>query len=78
MLSSWKRIAIGRSSCSGPERRQLKPGAIRLKETAPDLEFREHFSWGAKSVVNVEAEFSADEVVERYWIDNVTPCPCRR
>jgi hypothetical protein len=47
----------------------------RLKESAPDLEFREQFKWRSPSV-NVVVDFWADEAVERYWIDNVSPCSC--
>src|SRR6516162_6346345 len=45
----------------------------RLKESAPDLEFREQFKWWLPSV-SVTVDFWADEAVERYWIDNVSPC----
>jgi hypothetical protein len=49
----------------------------RLKEGAPDLEFRQHFKWLRPSV-KVAVDFWADEAVERYRIDNVTPCSCAR
>jgi hypothetical protein len=48
----------------------------RMKEIGLDLEFRERFAWRPPSV-EVGVDFWADEAVERYWIDNVTPCSCR-
>jgi hypothetical protein len=71
-------LSVDASICAASAGGRFDVVFIRLKETAPDLEFREHFSWGATPVVNVEVDFSADEAVERFWIDNVTPCPCRR
>jgi hypothetical protein len=52
-------------------------GFSRLKETAPDMDFREQFTWQAPSVT-VSVDFWADEAVEGYWLDNTAPCPCRR
>lgn len=52
-------------------------GFSRLKETAPELEFREQFIWSAPSV-KLAVDFAADEAVEAYWIDKVYPCPCVR
>lgn len=49
----------------------------RLKETAPELEFREQFIWSAPSV-KLAVDFAADEAVEAYWIDKVYACPCAR
>jgi hypothetical protein len=49
----------------------------RLKENAPELDFREPFIWRLPSV-EVSVDFWSDEAVERYWLDNVAPCPCRR
>ena len=71
-------VSVDASTCAAIAGGRFDVVFVRLKETAPDLEFREHFSWGATPVVNVEVDFSADEAVERFWIDNVTPCPCRR
>jgi hypothetical protein len=49
---------------------------VREKETAPDLEFRERFVWRVPSV-HVHIDFAADEAVQSFRIDNVTPCTCR-
>jgi hypothetical protein len=48
---------------------------VREKETAPDLEFSERFVWRAPSV-NAQVDFAADEAVQSYRSDNVTPCNC--
>jgi hypothetical protein len=48
---------------------------VQEKETAPDLEFGERFVWRASSV-KVTVDFAADEAVQSYRIDNVTPCAC--
>ena len=47
----------------------------RLLEIGPDLEFRERFIWLPPSV-KVGVDFGAYEAVERYRIDNITPCAC--
>jgi hypothetical protein len=48
----------------------------RLKETAPDLEFSEQFTWrpGRTEVV---VFFWQDEAVGDYAIGHVAACPCR-
>jgi hypothetical protein len=48
----------------------------RLKEIGPELEFRQQFMWNATSV-EVSVDFSADEAVAAYRLDNILPCPCR-
>jgi hypothetical protein len=52
-------------------------GFSRLKETAPELEFREQFIWSVPSV-KIAVDFAADEAVEAYWIDKFYACPCAR
>ena len=49
---------------------------VRLAENAPDLEFAEPFIWRAPQT-KVRVEFSADEAVHAYRIDDVAACPCR-
>ena len=48
----------------------------RLKEIGPDLQFREQFTWSGPSV-EISVDFSADEAVAGYRLDNILPCPCR-
>ena len=52
-------------------------GISRLKEYAPELEFREQFIWSSPSV-KISVDFWADEAVESYWVDSVQACPCAR
>jgi hypothetical protein len=49
---------------------------LRLKENAPDLRFREPFTWTAGRT-EVSTRFSADEAVLAYSIGDVAPCACR-
>jgi hypothetical protein len=51
-------------------------GFSRLKETGPEVEFQERFTW-KPALVEVSTVFGADEAVEGYWLDDVAPCPCR-
>jgi hypothetical protein len=48
----------------------------RLSENAPDLEFRQRFAWSPFSL-KLAVAFAADEAVENFRIENVTPCICR-
>jgi hypothetical protein len=48
----------------------------RLKENAPEVDFREKFAWQQPAVV-VSVDFWADEAVEGYRLGTVAPCPCR-
>ena len=68
-------VTVDASRCAANSRGRFEIVFRRLKEIGPDLEFREQFTWLAPAV-NVAVDFAADESVERYWIDNVTPCPC--
>ena len=49
----------------------------RQKENAPEVDFRETFTWQPPSV-NVAVDFWADEAVESYLLNRVAVCPCRR
>jgi len=48
---------------------------VRLKETSPEIEFWERFKW-LSPPIRVEVDFWADEVVERFWIENIATCRC--
>jgi hypothetical protein len=49
---------------------------FRLKESGPDLAFRQRFMWRLASV-EISVDFWADETVELYEVDDVAACPCR-
>ena len=74
-------VSVDASSCVTNSAGYFEIVFSRLKETAPEIDFREEFMWFAfdwlPPVVRVEVDFSADEAVEGFWFDTVTPCPCR-
>jgi len=48
----------------------------RLSENAPDLEFRQRFTW-SPFTMKAAMDFAADEAVGQYRIENITSCICR-
>ena len=76
-------VAVDASACTENSKGYFEMVVTRLSENAPDLEFRKQFLWSAPSfgwqapAVSVGISFAADEAVERYRIENVTPCVCR-
>ena len=74
-------VSVDASRCTANSAGYFEILFSRLKETAPEIDFREEFMWFAfdwlAPVVRVEVDFAADEAVEGFWFDTVTPCPCR-
>ena len=76
-------VSVDASACTADSKGYFEIVFTRLSENAPDLEFRKQFAWSAPSfvwqapAVSVGISFAADEAVERYRIENVTPCICR-
>ena len=68
-------VLVDASRCATTSGR-FAMGFSRLKETAPDADYREQFMWQSPSV-KISVEFWADESVEGYWLDSVPPCVCR-
>jgi hypothetical protein len=68
-------VTVDASRCAANAQGHFVIGFSRLKETGPDMDFRERFTWQPPAVY-VAVEFWADEAVERYWLETVTPCPC--
>jgi len=68
-------VSVDTSHCPANSGGYFEIVFSRLKEIGPEIEFRERFIWLSPSV-KVEVGFWADEAVERYWIDNIAPCPC--
>jgi hypothetical protein len=68
-------VSVDASRCAANSSGTFEIVFTRLKETAPELDFRERFAWSPPSV-NVAVDFAADEAVQRYRIDNITPCVC--
>jgi hypothetical protein len=77
-------VAVDASACTTDSKGYFEIVFTRLSENAPDLEFRNQFLWSAPAFVwqaspsvSVGLAFATDEAVERYRIENVTPCVCR-
>ena len=68
-------VSVDASRCTPYSAGYFEIGFSRLKENGPEIEFRKQFIWSLPTV-NVAIDFGADEAVERYWFDNVAPCPC--
>jgi len=68
-------VSVDASRCAANSSGTFEIVFTRLKETAPELDFREQFAW-LPPAVNIAVDFAADEAVQRYWIDNITPCAC--
>jgi len=76
-------VAVDASACTENSKGYFDVVFSRLSENAPDLEFRKQFAWSAPSFVwavpsvSIGLAFAADEAVERYRVENITPCVCR-
>jgi hypothetical protein len=76
MERKWSAIVtVDASRCAANASGYFDLGITRQKESGYELDFREQFVWLAPSV-KIGVDFSADEAVERYWIENITPCTC--
>jgi hypothetical protein len=76
MERTWTAVvSVDASRCATTSGR-FAIGFSRLKETAPEMDFREQVSW-REGLVAVAVDFWADEAVEGYWLDDVAVCPCR-
>ncbi len=69
-------VSIDASRCAADSAGYFEIVFVRQLEIGPELEFREQFVW-LPPFVRVGVDFGAYEAVERYRIDNVTPCTCR-
>ena len=70
-------VSVDASRCAMNSAGHFEIRFARLKEIGVDTEFSEEFVWLPPSV-KVSVDFWADEAVERYWITNVSTCPCER
>ena len=68
-------VMVDVSPCAANGLGYFDLGITRLKETGYEIGFRERFIWRAPSV-KIGVDFWADESVEQYWIENITPCVC--
>jgi hypothetical protein len=76
-------VSVDASACTADSKGYFDVVFTRLSENAPDLKFRKQYIWSAPSSVwqapsvSVGLTFAADEAVEQYRIENITPCECR-
>ena len=70
-------VSIDASRCAANSAGHFEIRISRVKEMGIDIEFSEEFVWLPPSV-KVSLDFWIDEAVERYWITNVSTCPCSR
>jgi hypothetical protein len=70
-------VSVDASRCAANSSGHFEIRFSRLKEMGVDTEFAQEFVWLAPAV-KVSVDFWIDEAVERYWIDNVSTCPCAR
>jgi hypothetical protein len=76
-IRNWTAVvSVDASSCVANSTGYFEIVFTQLSETAPDLDFRERFTWSPPAV-KVAVDFSADQAVERYRVENITPCACR-
>jgi hypothetical protein len=68
-------VTVDASRCAANSQGSFEIGFSRLKETGPDMDFRERFTWRPPAV-DVAVDFWADEAVQQYWFDTITPCAC--
>ena len=73
----WTATVVADASRCATTAGYFELGISRMKEYAPDLDFREQFVWSAPAVT-IGVDFAAGEAVETYWIDSVQPCPCAK
>jgi len=76
LAAKWTAVvSVDAAHCAANSTGHFEIGFSRLKEIGHEVEFREGFAWAAPAV-RVDVDFWADEAVERFWIENITPCPC--
>jgi hypothetical protein len=68
-------VKVDASRCAANASGYFNLGISRMKESGYEVEFREQFIW-LEPAVKIGVDFAADEAVERYWIEKVTPCTC--
>ena len=79
---TWERtwtavVSVDASRCAMNSTGSFEIVFSRTKENGVEIEFSEKFTWSSPAVT-VAVDFWADEAAERYWISNVSACPCSR
>jgi hypothetical protein len=76
MHRTWSGILTADASRCSTASGQFDVQFTRLKETAPDLQFMERFTW-VSGQSEVSLDFWWDEWLEESRIISIAPCPCR-
>jgi hypothetical protein len=76
MHRTWTGILTADASRCSTASGQFDVQFTRLKETAPDLQFMERFTW-VSGQSEVSLDFWWDEWLEDNRIISIAPCPCR-
>ena len=73
---TWSGVLVADASPCSTTSGQFDVQFTRLKETAPDLQFMERFTW-ISGQSEVSLDFWWDEWLEDHRIVSIAPCPCR-
>jgi hypothetical protein len=68
-------ISVDASRCQADATGYFDVVITRLSETAPEVDVSERFAWRPPSV-EATVKLAADEAVDLYRVENVTPCFC--
>jgi hypothetical protein len=73
---TWTAVLDAEVSRCSTTSGQFQIEFTRLKESAPDMQFVEHFTWTpGRSRISLDIWW--DEWVQHYRIGDIAPCPCR-
>ena len=72
----WTAVLVADSSYCATSSGMFEIDFIRLKETAPDLQFTEQFTWTTGQFA-VTMALWADEAISDYRVGFIAPCVCR-
>ena len=76
MHRTWTGVLVADASPCSSTSGQFDIQFTRLKETAPDLQFMERFTW-VSGQSEMSLDFWWDEWLEDHRIISIAPCPCR-
>lgn len=68
-------VSVDTSQCQANLNGYFEIVFSQVSEIAPDLEFRERFTWRPPSV-RIAVNFSAYEAVQQFRVENITSCVC--
>jgi hypothetical protein len=73
-------VGVDASGCAAKSSGYFEIVLSRHKDTGPYIEWRQEFMWlgfdWAPRAVNIEVDLGAEDAVDRFRFDTITPCPC--